>query len=166
VAVFACVVVDGLIGVAWIVADPLKPATVSTEREVSVVRSSNGSVVDVVILQDTTLRCTMRFNRLFWFTPLHSLYIILALLLGILVILTRNIPQKRFNTQTVLRLDYVQTLWSLLVMCIYLTLLSVPNQDTLLFRFILFTVGINTDLILMSALLFFQPLHSTLTNIR
>ena len=163
--VFACVAVDGLIALTWVAVDPLRPTTIDTERELSILRSSNGSVEDVIISQNTTVRCRIQSSPLIffvWFLPLHSFYLVLNVVLAALAILTRNIPQKKFKTQNILRLDYVKIVLGITIASIYMTLVWTSTEEVMLFRFILFVVGVNTELVVISALLFFPPLYPTL----
>ena len=155
-AVVMCVVVDGVIALVWVAVDPVTTVTVGVEQELSILRSPNMTVVDVVISQETTVRCVVRSQFYFWFLSLHSFYFLLAIVLVILVILTRHIPQERFKTQEVLRLDYVVLVSGILVMSLYLTLLLTPEAT--LFRFILFSLGINMEVILVCLLLYFPPI--------
>ena len=165
VVVFACVAVDGLIALTWVAVDPLRPTTIDTERELSILRSSNGSVEDIIISQNTTVHCRIQSSPLIffvWFLPLHSFYLALNVVLAALAILTRNIPQKNFKTQDILRLDYLQIVFGIMILSIYMTLVWIAVEKIMLFRFILFVVGVNTELVLISALLFFPPLYPTL----
>ena len=158
-AVVMCVVVDGVIALVWVAVDPLTTVTVGVEQELSILRSPNGTVVDVVIFQETTVHCLVRSQLFyFWFLSLHSFYFLLAIVLVILVILTRHIPQERFKTQEVLRLDYVVMVSGILVISLYQTLLLLSTPEAMLFRFILFSLGINMEVILVCLLLYFPPI--------
>lgn len=163
VVIFACVFVDMLIALVWIVVDPIKPTEVKIERlkELRIVRDSNGSVRDVEIVQPTVVFC---LSRLFpvWFVFLHLFYIFLTLVLAILGILAQKIPQKKFKLERTLGFNYLITICIFLVAVLYVAFYYISTRETMMIRFILFTVGINVEVLLVCALLFVPPLRPAL----
>lgn len=170
VVVFTCVSIDALIALLWVILDPFTPTVVNTEGELDILISMNGSVEGVQMLQHTTLYCLGgRYPFLLWFLSLHSFSFILSLLLAVLVVLTRNIPQKIFKTdhENVMRLNYVVSVSGALVMAVYVTLLFQPQTpETVTIRFVLLTtIGPNANVAVICALLYLPPLYPTLKNL-
>lgn len=159
---FACVLVVVLVALLWFVIDPLRPTLLSTRRELNIIQSLNRSIVDVEMLQYTSMGCRVKFSFLFWFFFLNAFCYSLLLVLFVLVFLTRSVPQKDFKTLNVMRLNYVFVGSGFLVLSIYMVLLYSSSPAAILIRFILFTVLLNAINVSVCTLLYSPPLYSVL----
>ena len=165
VAVFACVSISALVSLLWVALDPISPVDIKTESELDIFM--NGSVKGVQMLQHTTLSCQVR-GFFIWFLSVHIFTFILSLVLAVLMVLTRKMPQKIFKAdhENVMRMNYVVTLSGALLMAMYVTLLYQPNTPELVaIRFVLVIVGLNAIVAVICGLLFLPPLYPTLKTL-
>ena len=157
--------ISALVSLLWVALDPFTPVVVKTESELDIFM--NGSVKGVQMLQHTTLSCQVR-GFFIWFLTLHTFTFILSLVLTVLMVLTRKIPQKIFKAdhENVMRMNYVVTLSGALLMAMYVTLLYQPNTPELVaIRFVLVMIGLNANVAVICGLLFLPPLYPTLKNL-
>ena len=166
VAVFACVSISALVSLLWVTLDPSTLVVVKTESELDIFM--NGSVKGVQMLQHTTVDCVVRRLTFFtWFLSLHFFNFTLSLVLAVLMVLTRKIPQKIFKAdhENVMRMNYVVTLSSILLMAVYLILAYQPNTPELVaIRFVLVMIELNGNVAVICGLLFLPPLYPTCTQ--
>ena len=69
------------------------------------------------------------------------------------------------QTERFSRMNYAVNVCGLIIMAVYTVLLYAPNSpETMLIRFVLFTLGLNGLILAICALLYFPPLHSVLRS--
>ena len=164
VVVFACVSISALVSLLWVTLDPLTPVIVSRESELDIF--VNRSVKGVQMLQHTELTCQSSWF-FEWFLSLHAFTFILSLVLAVLMVLTRKIPQKIFKAdhENVMRMNYMVSLSAALVIAVYVILLKqTDTPEFVTIRFVLMMIGLNANVAVISGLLYLPPLYPTLKN--
>ena len=160
--VCVCASVVILIAVLWAVIDPLKPTVIDPSGRFSLVRDSNGSVRDVEITVDLRCRIKRGFLYLLWHFLTYIPSVTLGMILFFLIYKTRKIPQKDFKTLGIMRMNYIAMFGSLILLSMYTVLLQNSNFDTLLIRYILFTLILGFLVICVCILLYLPPLYPVL----
>ena len=165
--VLVYVLFDIFIATIWFIADPFEPKLSGMEREIKILHGSDGKIVDLQILLLKTTDCRVKFSFLFWYLIMFVFSSIFSsLILFILLFLTRNIPQKNFQTKSIIRLSYGMIVGPWMLLIIYMVLLIQYTMVSIVIRFIIATISLNCVNFSMCCFLFLPPIYSTIKDIR
>ncbi len=156
-----CVAGNVIVSVAWVSGDPLIPVLVNSTDSITILHNSSGDIMGVEITKVNIYRCRQREpnNFLIWYFLFVTFLLLISITSIVLAIVTRNIPQKNFETHRITLLNLILIGAGLTNMYVYFSLLLLPNSvEIVVFQSLLFCTFANFCNFNLCGLLFFPPL--------
>ncbi len=162
VFVSLCVAGNVIVSVAWVSGDPLVPVLVNSTDSLTILYNSSGDIMGVNINRANSYYCLRREPNSFfiWFSSSVTYFLLISVTSIILAILTRDIPQKKFDTHRIVLLNLILITTGLTNMYVYFSLLFLPDsKEFAVFRSLLFCILVNFYNFNLGGLLFLPPLY-------
>ncbi len=164
VFVSLCVAGSVIVSVAWVSGDRLVPVLWNSTDSIMILHNSSasGDVIGVEINRVNIYYCLQREpnNFLIWFFSFVAFFLLISISSIILAILTRNIPQKNFETHRIVLLNLILITTGLTITYVYISLLFLPDSaEVAVFRSLLFCIFVNSYNFTLCGLLFLPPLY-------
>ncbi len=159
-----CVAGSVIVSVAWISGDPLVPVLVNSTDSITILHNSSGDIMGVEITKASEYLCLQREpnNFFIWFSFFVTFLVLISIISMILAILTRNIPQKNFDTHRITLLNLIFIGAGLIIAYVYSSLLLLPNsnsREVTVFKLVLFCMLVSFYIYTLCGLLFLPPLY-------
>lgn len=146
---------DVMLAIIWVVADPFRYEYVPTEHLQRVV-DKQGTTKEFVLIEEVIIECGVKTSYYLWFALLFMFAVLLMLIAFWLAASTRHIPHKDFQTHSVMFLVYLLSGFLFVSLFVYFVVL-----DNLL-QFIVLSVVLNLTVFFSCLLLFLPPLYPSL----
>ncbi len=134
---------------------------VNSTDSLTILHNSSGDIMGVEITKVNIYRCQQREpnNFLIWFFLFVTFLLLISITSIVLAIVTRNIPQKNFETHRITLLNLILIGAGLTNMYVYFSLFLLPNSaEIVVFQSLLFCTFANFCNFNLCGLLFLPPL--------
>ena len=141
------------VSITWITVDPFEPGYRNVSH-LGKVLDTQGNAKEIVAVETAFVECSLSGSRFYlWFGILFMFVVCLMLIAFLLAVLTRNIPHRDFQTQSIMLLVYLQSGLLLVGLLLYFIF------RIHLLQFIVLNVLLNQTMLFSCLLLFLPPLY-------